>query len=49
MVLLWGLTLSDSINSLVDISERSELSFDDVESAAGGLLEKGLLSSWEIH
>lgn len=41
--LLWVLNLSDGSNSLLDISERSGLSFDDVESAAGALLGKGLL------
>ena len=43
--LLWVLNLSDGNNSLLDISERSGLSFDDVESAAGTLLGKGLLKS----
>jgi aminopeptidase-like protein len=43
--LLWVLNLSDGSSSLLDISERSGLSFDDVESAAGALLGKGLLKS----
>jgi len=41
--LLWVLNLSDGSNSLLDISERSGLSFDDVERAARVLLGKGLL------
>ncbi len=49
MVLLWGLTLSDDSNSLLDISGQSGLFFDDVESAAGGTPGKELLSPREIH
>jgi len=45
LALLWVLNLSDGSNSLLDISERSGLLFDDVESAAGALLGKGLLKS----
>jgi aminopeptidase-like protein len=41
--LLWVLNLSDGCNSLLNISERSGLSFDDVESAAEALFGKGLL------
>ena len=43
LALLWVLNLSDGGNSLLDISERSGLPFDDVGSAAGALLGKGLL------
>jgi aminopeptidase-like protein len=45
LALLWVLNLSDGSNSLLDISERSGLPFDDVGSAAKALLEKGLLES----
>jgi len=45
LALLWVLNLSDGSNSLLDISERSGLLFDDVESAAEALLGKGLLKS----
>jgi len=45
LALLWVLNLSDGSNSLLDISERSELPLDDVESAVGALLGKGLLKS----
>ncbi len=45
LTLLWVLNLSDGSNSLLDISERSGLPFDDLESAAGALLGKGLLKS----
>jgi len=45
LALLWVLNLSDGSNSLLDISERSGLPFDDVESAAGALLGKELLKS----
>jgi aminopeptidase-like protein len=43
--LLWVLNLSDGSNSLLDISERSGLSFHEVESAVRALLGKGLLKS----
>jgi len=45
LALLWVLNLSDGSNSLLDISERSGLPIDDLESAAGALLGKGLLKS----
>jgi aminopeptidase-like protein len=41
--LLWVLNLSDGENTLLDISERSGLSFDSVKSAADALVEHGLL------
>src|ERR1043165_1791632 len=43
--LLWVLNLSDGSNSLLDISERSGLSFHEVESAVRALLGKGRLKS----
>ena len=43
--LLWVLNLSDGSNSLLDISERSGLSFHEVQSAVQALLGKGLLKS----
>jgi aminopeptidase-like protein len=45
VVLLWVLNLSDGSNSLLNISERAGLSFDDVASATGALLGKALLQS----
>jgi len=45
LALLWVLNLSDGINSLLDISERSGLPFNDVSTAAQALLEKDLLKS----
>ena len=41
--LLWVLNLSDGEHSLLDISERSGLSFDSVKSAADALVEHDLL------
>ena len=43
LALLWVLNLSDGSNSLLDISERSGLAFDDVTIATRVLLGKGLL------
>ena len=41
--LLWVLNLSDGEHSLLDISERSGLSFDALKKAADALLQHGLL------
>src|SRR5262249_7932890 len=41
--LLWMLNLADGEHSLLDISERSGLSFGAVKSAADALVEHGLL------
>ena len=41
--LLWVLNLSDGEHSLLDISERSGLSFDALQKAADALLQHGLL------
>jgi len=40
---LWVLNLSDGHNSLLDIAERSGLTFDDVRRAAHALVEHELL------
>ena len=41
--LLWVLNLSDGRHSLLDVAERSGLSFREVSEAAGALVEVGLL------
>jgi aminopeptidase-like protein len=41
--LLWVLNLSDGEYSLLDIAERSQLSFDVIKKAADALLNCGLL------
>ena len=41
--MLWVLNLSDGRHSLLEIAERSGLSFDEVYAAAQMLLEHGLL------
>lgn len=43
MTILWVLNLSDGENSLLDISERSGISFDDIKHAAEVLLDGALL------
>jgi aminopeptidase-like protein len=43
MALLWVLNLSDGAHSLLDIAERSELSFASISQAADLLRQKGLL------
>jgi aminopeptidase-like protein len=43
LAMLWVLNLSDGNHSLLDIVERSKLSFDSIRGAAGVLLQKGLL------
>jgi aminopeptidase-like protein len=44
MSLLWVLNLSDGTNGLLDIAERSGLSFESIRQAAALLLQSGLLS-----
>ncbi len=44
LALLWVLNLSDGNHSVLDIGERSGLSFDDIEAAVGALVGKGLLA-----
>jgi aminopeptidase-like protein len=43
MALLWVLNLSDGSHSLLDVAERSGLSFEAISRAAGLLLRSGLL------
>jgi aminopeptidase-like protein len=43
MALLWVLNLSDGAHSLLDIAERSGLSFESISRAAALLKEKDLL------
>jgi aminopeptidase-like protein len=43
MAMLWVLNLSDGNHSLLDITERSNISFDSICEAAEALQEKGLL------
>lgn len=43
MALLWVLNLADGQHSLLDISERSGLSFPIIQTAANALLSSGLL------
>jgi len=47
LAILWVLNLSDGHHSLVDISKRSGISYDRISSAAGALVEVGLLSEIE--
>ncbi|MBI2826652.1 MAG: DUF4910 domain-containing protein [Planctomycetia bacterium] len=44
MAMLWVLNLSDGEHSLLDIAERSELSFDSIHTAARTLVENQLLA-----
>ncbi len=43
LALLWILNLSDGEHSLLDIAERSKMSFAAIREAADALLEVGLL------
>lgn len=43
MALLWVLNLSDGHNSLLDIAERANISFDRIHEAADVLVKSGLL------
>jgi len=44
LVLLWVLNLSDGKHSLLDIAERADVPFVEVQSAAAALVECGLLA-----
>jgi aminopeptidase-like protein len=44
LAMLWVLNLSDGENSLLDIAEKSHLSFATLNQAASRLLEQGLLT-----
>jgi aminopeptidase-like protein len=41
--LLWTLNLSDGEHTLLDIAERSGVSFDELQKAAGALVQHDLL------
>lgn len=43
LAMFWVLNLSDGTNSLLDISIRSGMNFDQIKNATDALLEKGLL------
>jgi aminopeptidase-like protein len=43
LAILWVLNLSDGNHSLLDIAERSDMSFDSIKKAADALLAHGLL------
>ncbi|MFD7534680.1 DUF4910 domain-containing protein [Streptomyces sp. NPDC059819] len=45
MAMLWVLSLSDGDHSLLDIAERSGLSFDTIAAAAGALHGSGLVQA----
>jgi aminopeptidase-like protein len=49
MALLWVLNLSDGQHSLLDICERSGLTFDPIRQAADALLEQQLLAESRSH
>ena len=44
LVLLWVLNLSDGKHSLLEIAERADVPFGEVQSAAAALVESGLLA-----
>jgi aminopeptidase-like protein len=44
MALLWVLNLSDGRRSLLDVAERSHMSFRSIRAAADVLVEHGLLA-----
>jgi hypothetical protein len=43
LAMIWVLNLSDGNHSLLDIAERSNISFDSICAAAEALQQKGLL------
>jgi len=43
LAMLWTLNMSDGMNSILDIAERSGMSYLQLHSAANALCEKGLL------
>jgi aminopeptidase-like protein len=44
LAMLWVLNQSDGARSLLDVAERADLPYDVVRSAAGRLLDSGLLA-----
>ncbi|TMR92181.1 DUF4910 domain-containing protein [Nonomuraea basaltis] len=46
MAMLWVLSLSDGLNSLLDIAERSSLPFQALADAAHALQSAGLVKEW---
>ncbi|MGP3963309.1 DUF4910 domain-containing protein [Nonomuraea sp. 3N208] len=46
MAMLWVLNLSDGLNSLLDIAERSNLPFQALADAAHSLQSAGLVKEW---
>ncbi|WP_431932120.1 DUF4910 domain-containing protein [Nonomuraea jabiensis] len=46
MAMLWVLSLSDGLNSLLDIAERSNLPFQAIADAAHALQNAGLVKEW---
>jgi aminopeptidase-like protein len=44
LALLWVLNLSDGTHSLLDVAERSSLSFESIRQSAEALIEHGLLA-----
>jgi aminopeptidase-like protein len=49
MALLWVLNLSDGAYSLLDIAERSGLSFESIRNAVDLLQQNGLLEKTQTH
>jgi aminopeptidase-like protein len=47
MAMLWVLNLSDGEHDLLDIAERANISFVEIEQAANALLKGGLLDPAE--
>jgi aminopeptidase-like protein len=43
LAMLWALNFSDGFNSLLDIAERADMSFDVIQQAADALVAAGLL------
>jgi aminopeptidase-like protein len=49
MAMFWVLNLSDGSHSLLDIAERSGLTFEVIKNAADILFEYGLLKEWRMN
>jgi aminopeptidase-like protein len=48
LALLWVLNLSDGQHTLLDIAERSKMSFDVIKKAANALLQHDLLKQLPV-